>query len=252
MSVGRQRLVGNAGPGRVVRRRLDAPVAADGGAVGGGGRRRAPRRASTPGGSRRAPSGRGWSRGRRSSRCGRRRTPPGSGCSPTQDGYVAEPRPPAGAAALRRRARAGAARRGHPDGRRRPRPQPVRAGGARRAGSASPRGSTCTRRSPPALDEGRQLVLLTLPDRRGLDVPRRRRRAGARGLGLTSTRRPRRRCPRSRWLSAARWSSIWARSPGPSAASPRRPPRPDGMRPGGPPEERPPACFPTWCRSGAR
>ncbi len=34
----------------------------------------------------------------------------------------------------------------------------------------------------------------------------------------------RRRCRRCRWLSAPRWSSISARSPGPSAASPRRPP----------------------------
>ena len=71
------------------------------------------------------------------------------------------------------------------------------------------------------LDAGRQLVTLTLPLGRGVDVPRRRRRRWSWRSRSTSTRPRRRRCRRRRWLSAPRWSSISARSPGRSAASPR-------------------------------
>ena len=163
MSVGRQRLVVQRRAGAGLRRRLGARCR---------GRRRrsrpsrstaAPRRASRRRGSPRAPSGRGSSTGRRWSRCGRRRTPPGSGCSrPRTATSRATACCTSGGCYVDAR---GQELRGEDiltvaDARAR---EPVRAGGARAAGSASPRASTCTRRSAPELDEGRQLVLLTLP-----------------------------------------------------------------------------------------
>ena len=98
-----------------------------------------------------------------------------------------EPRPPARAAALRRRARAGAARRGHPDAW--PTPAPAT------SSSGAPRGRAARLRGalPPApggaaeLDPGRQIVLLTLGSRRGLAVPRRRRRRSSSRSRSTST-----------------------------------------------------------------
>ena len=224
MSVGRQRVVVNAGPGRGLRRRLGAASR---------GRPRRIRRSRWTGARRRASRRRARRphlRRAAGRRAGARLGPPGAG----RDRPVAardpgrlrrEPRAAAGAAALRRRPRPGGARRGHPDRRRRPRPRPVRPRWRAAGGSASRCASTCIRPSRAELDDGRAGRRADAALGRDLAVPRRRRRGRAGGLGLFRPAAAGAAADARRWLSAPRWSSISARSPGPSAASPRRPPR---------------------------
>ena len=182
MSAGRERLVVNAGPGRDFGGdwALLARQTAAHSTVEVDGRSSARRRGRPRGAHLRAAAGR---------RAGARLGPAGAGrhraVAARDAGRLRrEPRPAAGAAAVRRRARAGAARRGHPDRGRRPGPRPVRARTRAAGGSASRRASTCTRACGRSSTRARQIVLLTLALGRGLAVPRRRRVGRPRGVGL--------------------------------------------------------------------